>query len=164
MVHICNQLRTVFDYILIDSPAGIEQGYRNAVAPADIVLIVTNPEVSSVRDADRIIGLVEAEGKGTPQLIINRLDPGLVQRGDMLDTADVVEILSIDIIGIVPEDSNILVSTNRGQPIALDGRAPAARAFRNIARRLTGQDVPFMPLQQSGGLFRRLRRALGSQG
>ena len=163
MIHICNQLRTVFDYVLIDSPAGIEQGYRNAVAPADIVLIVTNPEVSSVRDADRIIGLVEAEGKGTPKLIINRLDPGLVRRGDMLDTADVVEILSIDIIGIVPEDSNILVSTNRGQPIAFDGRAPAARAFRDIARRLMGQDVPFMPLQQSGGLFRRLRRALGSQ-
>jgi septum site-determining protein MinD len=163
MVHVCDQLRPKFDYVLIDSPAGIEQGYRNAVAPADLVLIVTNPEVSAVRDADRIIGLVEAEGKGSPQLIINRLDPDLVLRGDMLDTADVVEILAIDLIGIVPEDSEILVSTNRGQPIALDGRSPAAQAFHNIARRLMGQDVPFMPLQPSGGLMRRLRRAFGAQ-
>lgn len=164
MVHVCNQLRTVFDYMLIDSPAGIEQGYRNAVAPADQVLVITNPEVSAVRDADRIIGLVEAEGKGTPRLIINRLDADLVQRGDMLATADVVEILAIDLIGIVPEDSTVLVSTNRGQPIALDGRSPAAQAFHNIARRLSGQDVPFMLLQPSGGIMRRLRRALGSQG
>jgi septum site-determining protein MinD len=161
MVHVCGQLRPQFDYVLIDSPAGIEQCYRNAVAPADLVVIVTNPEVSAVRDADRVIGLVEAEGKGSPQLIINRLDPELVERGDMLDTADVVEILAIDLIGIVPEDSEILVSTNRGHPIALDGGSPAAHAFHNIARRLMGQDVPFIPLQTSSGLFHRLRRAFG---
>jgi septum site-determining protein MinD len=164
MVHVCNQLRPQFDYVLIDSPAGIEQGYRNAVAPADLVLIITNPEVSAVRDADRVIGLVEAEGKGSPQLIINRLDPEMVQRGDMLDTADVVEILAIDLIGIVPEDTTILVSTNRGQPVALDGSSPAAQAFHNIAQRLMGQDVPFIPLQPSSGLLRRLRRAFGVQG
>lgn len=164
MVHVCNQLRAQFDYMLIDSPAGIEQGYRNAVAPADLVLIVTNPEVSAVRDADRVIGLVEAEGKGSPQLIINRLDADLVQRGDMLNTADVVEILAIDLIGIVPEDSAILVSTNRGHPVALDGNSPAAQAFRNIAQRLMGQEVPFLPVEPSGSLFKRLRRALGVQG
>lgn len=164
MIHVCDQMRHQFDYMLIDSPAGIEQGYRNAVAPADIVIIVTNPEVSAVRDADRVIGLVEAEGKGSPQLIINRLDPDLVRRGDMLDTADVLEILAIDLIGIVPEDPSILVSTNRGQPIALDGRSPAAHAFHNIARRLMGQDVPFLPLQPASGLFTRLRRAFGVQG
>jgi septum site-determining protein MinD len=164
MVHVCNQLRPQFDYMLIDSPAGIEQGYRNAVAPADLVLIVTNPEVSAVRDADRVIGLVEAEGKGSPQLIINRLDVDLVQRGDMLDTADVVEILAIDLIGIVPEDSTILVSTNRGHPIALDGRGPAAQAFHNIARRLMGQDVPFIAIEPSTGFLHRLRRAFGAQG
>jgi septum site-determining protein MinD len=163
MVRLCNQLRTQFDYMLIDSPAGIEQGYRNAVAPADLVLIVTNPEVSAVRDADRVIGLVEAEGKGSPQLIINRLDPDLVQRGDMLDTADVIEILAINLIGIVPEDPNILVSTNRGQPLALDGRSPAAQAFHNIARRILGQDVPFVPLQPTAGLWQRLRRAFSVQ-
>jgi septum site-determining protein MinD len=162
MIHVCNQLRLHFDYMMIDSPAGIEQGYRNAVAPADLVIIVTNPEVSAVRDADRIIGLVEAEGKGSPQLIINRLDLRMVQRGDMLDTADVVEILAIDLIGIVPEDSEILVSTNRGQPVALDGRTPAAQAFQNIAQRLMGQDIPFIALQPAGGFFGRLRRAFGT--
>jgi septum site-determining protein MinD len=162
MVHLCDQLRAQFDYMLIDSPAGIEQGYRNAIAPADLVLIITNPEVAAVRDADRVIGLVEAEGKGPAQLIINRLNPDLVQRGDMLATADVVEILAIDLIGIVPEDPTILISTNRGQPVALDGRSPAGQAFNNIARRLLGQDVPFMPLQPSGGLMQRLRRALGT--
>jgi len=163
MVHVCDQLRPQFDYIVIDSPAGIEQGYRNAVAPADLVIIVTNPEVAAVRDADRVIGLVEAEGKDSPQLIINRLDPDLVQRGDMLDTADVVEILAIHLIGIVPEDPTILVSINRGQPVALDGRSPAAKAFHNIALRLMGQDVPFLPLQPSSGWMQRLRRALGTQ-
>jgi septum site-determining protein MinD len=162
MVHVCNQLRPHFDYMLVDSPAGIEQGYRNAVAPADAVLIITNPEVSAVRDADRVIGLVEAEGKGSPQLIINRLNVEMVRRGDMLETADVVEILAIELIGIVPEDSAILISTNRGQPIALDGSSPAAQAFHNIAQRLMGQDVPFIALQPSGGFLRRLWRTFGT--
>jgi len=162
MVRVCDQLRPQFDFVLVDSPAGIEQGYRNAIAPADMALIVTNPEVSAVRDADRIIGLIEADGKGPAQLIINRLDPDLVQRGDMLDTSDVVEILAINLIGIVPEDRAILISTNRGQPVALDGQSLAGRAFNNIARRLLGQDVPFMPLQPTGGLMRRLRRAFGT--
>jgi septum site-determining protein MinD len=161
MVHVCNQLRTQFDFMVIDSPAGIEQGYRNAVAPADYVLIITNPEVSAVRDADRVIGLVEADGKESPRLIINRLDPQLVRRGDMIDTADIIQILAIDLIGIVPEDSSILVSTNRGQPVALDGRSQAGQAFQNIARRLLGQDVPFLPLEASGGFMDRLRRAFG---
>jgi septum site-determining protein MinD len=162
MVHVCDQLRLQHDFVILDSPAGIEQGYRNAVAPADEVLIITNPEVSAVRDADRVIGLVEAEGKGPARLIINRLDPDLVQRGDMLNTADVVEILAIDVLGIVPEDQAILISTNRGQPVALDGRTPSGQAFHNIARRLLGQDVPFMPLQTSGGLMQWLKRALGA--
>jgi septum site-determining protein MinD len=163
MVRLGDQLRAQFDFVLIDSPAGIEQGYRNAVAPADLVIIVTNPEVSAVRDADRVVGLVEAEGKESPRLVINRLDADLVQKGDMLDTADVVEILAIELIGIVPEDPAILVSTNRGQPVALDGRTPAAQAFTNIARRLMGEEVPFLPLQPTGGIIRRLRRALGAQ-
>jgi septum site-determining protein MinD len=159
MVRVCDQLRTQFDYMLIDSPAGIERGYRNAVAPADLVIIVTNPEVSAVRDADRIIGLVEAEGKGPPQLVINRINADMVQRGDMLDTSDVVEILAVEVIGIVPEDPMVLISTNRGHPVALDGSSQAGQAFQNIARRLLGQDVPFLPLQPSGGIMHRLRRA-----
>ncbi|HEM62167.1 MAG TPA: septum site-determining protein MinD [Chloroflexi bacterium] len=158
MIEVCDQLRHEFDFILIDSPAGIEQGYRNAVAPADRVVIVTTPEVSAVRDADRIVGLVEAEGKGPASLIINRLNPDMVRRGDMLSTHDVVELLAIDLLGIVPEDKEIIVSTNRGMPVALDGKTPSGLAFRNIAGRLLGQDIPFMPLQEPLGVFERLAR------
>jgi septum site-determining protein MinD len=158
MIEVCDQLRHEFDFILIDSPAGIEQGYRNAVAPADRVAIVTTPEVSAVRDADRIVGLVEAEGKGPASLIINRLNPDMVRRGDMLSTHDVVELLAIDLLGIVPEDKEIIVSTNRGMPVALDGKTPSGQAFRNIAGRLLGQDIPFMPLQEPLGVFERLAR------
>jgi septum site-determining protein MinD len=158
MIDLCDQLRPDYDYILIDSPAGIEQGYRNAVAPADRVLIVTTPEVSAVRDADRIVGLVEAGEKGPPTLIINRLNPEMVRRGQMLSTEDVVEILAIDLIGIVPEDKEIIISTNRGAPVALDGKADSGLAFRNIAGRLLGQDIPFMPLKGSPGVLDRLTR------
>ncbi len=158
MVDLCGQIRKEFDYILIDSPAGIEQGYRNAVAPADRVLIVTTPEVSAVRDADRIVGLVEAEEKGPPKLIINRLNPAMVRREQMLSTADVVEILAIDLIGVVPEDVAVIVSTNRGTPVAMDGRSPSGQAYRNIAARLMGQDIPFMALKQSSGVLDRLSR------
>lgn len=156
MVELCDQLRPEFDFVLVDSPAGIEQGYRNAIAPADRVLIVTTPEVSAVRDADRIVGLIEADQKGPANLIINRLNPEMVRRGQMLSTEDVVEILAIDLIGIVPEDKEIIIATNRGTPVALDGRAPSGQAFRNIAGRLLGQDIPFMPAKGSSGLLDRL--------
>ena len=145
-------------FILIDSPAGIEQGFRYAIAPADEILIVTNPEVAAVRDADRVIGLVEAEEKSPPQLIINRLRPDMVQRGEMLAVADVVELLAIDLVGIVPEDDAVLVTTNRGRPLTFskDGSL-AGRAFHNIARRLQGEDVPFQSLREPS-LFERLFR------
>jgi len=158
MIEVSDQLRHEFDFILIDSPAGIEQGYRNAVAPADRVVIVTTPEVSAVRDADRIVGLVEAEGKGPASLVINRLNADMVRRGDMLSTHDVVELLAIDLLGIVPEDKEIIVSTNRGMPVALDGKTPSGQAFRNIAGRLLGQDIPFMALKEPAGVFERLAR------
>lgn len=158
MVELCEQLRPDFDFVLIDSPAGIEQGYRNAVAPSDEVLIITTPEVSAVRDADRIVGLVEAEEKGPGRLIINRLNPTMVRNGEMLSTADVVEILAIDLIGIIPEDKEIIVSTNRGTPVALNGKAPSGQAYRNIAGRLLGQDIPFMPLKDSTGVLGSLAR------
>ena len=160
MIELCDQLRPDFDFILIDSPAGIEQGYRNAVAPADRVLIVTTPEVSAVRDADRIVGLVESEGKGPPKLIINRLNPEMVRRGQMLSTQDVIEILAIDLIGIIPEDKEIIISTNRGTPVALDGKAISGQAFRNIAGRLLGQDIPFMAIKESAGVMERLARLI----
>jgi septum site-determining protein MinD len=160
MVELCDQLRPDFDFILIDSPAGIERGYRNAVAPSDQVIIITTPEVSAVRDADRIVGLVEAGQKGPPALIINRLNLDMVRRGEMLSTEDVVELLAIDLVGIVPEDKEIIIATNRGTPVALDGKALSGQAFRNIAGRLLGQDIPLMPLKSSTGVLDRLSRLI----
>jgi septum site-determining protein MinD len=158
MVRLCDELKTDVDWILIDSPAGIERGFRNAIAPADIILVVTNPEVSAVRDADRIIGLVEAEEKGPAKLIINRLKPSMVKRGDMLSAEDVLELLAIELIGIIPDDENVVVSTNRGQPVALDHKTMAAQAFHNISRRLMGEQVPFLDLDEKGGLFSRISK------
>lgn len=164
MVRLCEELRQEFDWILIDSPAGIERGFRNAVAPADIVLVVTNPEVSAVRDADRIIGLIEAEEKGPARLVINRLKPSMVKRGEMLSVDDVMELLAIELIGMVPDDENVVTSTNRGTPIVLDGKSKAGQAFRNIARRLKGEKVPFMNLEEDGSFFGRLSRLIRSGG
>lgn len=158
MVRLCDELRPECDWILIDSPAGIERGFRNAIAPSDIVIVITNPEVSAVRDADRIIGLVEAEEKGPARLVINRLRPQMVRREDMLSPEDVLELLAIELIGIVPEDENVILSTNRGVPIVLDGKSLAGQAYRNIAQRLRGESVPFMNLDERGGLFGRLAR------
>jgi len=158
MIDVCEQLRPDFDFILVDSPAGIEQGFRNAIAPADMVLIITTPEVSAVRDADRIIGLVEAEEKGPARLIVNRLRPGMVQRGDMLDTADVLDVLSIDLLGIVPDDESIIVSTNRGVPVVMENNSRAGQAFRNIAARLLGEDVPLMDVEAPTSWVQRFTR------
>lgn len=156
MVRVCSTLRDEQDFILIDSPAGIEQGFRYAMAPADELLIITNPEVPAVRDADRVIGLIEAEEKGPAHLVINRIKPEMVRRGEMLDIPDVVELLAIDLIGIVPEDSEVLIAANRGQPLALSPDSNlAGRAFQNIARRLCGEEVPFQPLEEPG-VFERL--------
>ncbi len=163
MVRLCNELREEHDWILIDSPAGIERGFRNAIAPADVVLVVTNPEVSAVRDADRIIGLVEAEEKGPAQLIINRIRPNMVRRGEMLSAEDVLELLAIELIGMIPEDEHIVSSTNRGSPVALNGKSRAGQAYRNIARRLHGEDVPFLEMEEAG-FFGRLSRLIRSGG
>ena len=158
MIDVCEQLRPDFDFILVDSPAGIEQGFKNAIAPADMVLIITTPEVSAVRDADRIIGLVEAEEKGPARLIVNRLRPGMVQRGDMLDTADVLDVLSIDLLGIVPDDESIIVSTNRGVPIVMENNSRAGQAFRNIAARLMGEEVPLLDIEAPSSWLQRFTR------
>ena len=160
MVRLCDELRGECDWIMIDSPAGIERGFRNAVAPADMVIVITNPEVSAVRDADRIIGLIEAEEKGPARLIINRLRADMVKRGDMLGIEDILELLAVDLIGIIPEDENVITSTNRGMPIALDGKTRAGQAFRNIAHRLKGDDVPFLNLEEQGGFLGRLVRMI----
>ncbi|MBI4316123.1 MAG: septum site-determining protein MinD [Chloroflexi bacterium] len=160
MIRICDELRTECDYIIIDSPAGIERGFRNALAPSDKVLIVTNPEVSAVRDADRIIGLVESEQKGPPSLIINRIKADMVKRGDMLSIDDVLDVLAIDLIGIVPEDEQIVVGSNRGTPVALDEKSRAGQAFRNIARRLAGENLPLMDLDKQDGFLARLGKLI----
>ena len=147
MIRLCDELRPEMDWILIDSPAGIERGFRNSIAAADRILIVTNPEMSAVRDADRVIGLLEAEEKNAPSLIINRLNPSLVKRGDMLSVDDVYDLLRIDVIGIVPEDENVIVASNKGAPLAMEAKTKAGQAFRNISRRLNGEDVPFLDLE-----------------
>lgn len=164
MVRLCDDLRSEFDWVLIDSPAGIERGFRNSIAPADVVVVVTNPEVSAVRDADRIIGLIEAEEKGPARLILNRLNPALVKRGDMLSADDILDLLAIELIGIVPEDENVVISTNRGTPVALDGKTRAGEAYQNIARRLGGEKVPFMNLEDKQGLFQKLAKMMRSGG
>lgn len=160
MIRLCTELREEVDWILIDSPAGIERGFRNAIAPADRVLVVTNPEMSAVRDADRVVGLLEAEEKRAPDLIINRLNINMVKRGDMLSVEDVYDLLRIDVIGIVPEDENVLVASNRGAPLTLDGKSKAGQAFQHIARRLNGEQVPFIDLENRG-LWERLRGLTG---
>jgi len=160
MVRLCDELRSECDWVLVDSPAGIERGFRNAIAPADKVLVITNPEVSAVRDADRIIGLIEAEEKGPGYLVINRIKPELVRRGDMLAIDDILELLAIDLIGVIPEDDRVVMSTNRGIPISLDGKSQAGQAFKNIARRLSGEIVPFIDLQEHGRLWGRITRII----
>ncbi len=161
MIRVADALREQFDFVIIDSPAGIERGFRNAVAPADEVLIVTNPEASSVRDADRIIGLLEAEQKGPGRLIINRVKPHMVRRGDMLSAQDVFDILRIKVIGIVPEDESILISTNQGMPVVMTNHSQAGTAFSNIARRIMGEEVPFLNIDDEGGVLQRFMRFLG---
>ncbi len=151
------QLQEEFDYVLIDSPAGIDHGFHTAVAGATEAIIVTTPEVAAVRDADRVIGILESRELYQPRLIINRIRPQMVRRGDMMEVGDVIEILAIPLIGVVPDDEEIIVSTNRGEPVVLDGRSRAGQAFWDIARRLEGHEVPFTDFQD-GGLLARLRR------
>ncbi|HLU08593.1 MAG TPA: septum site-determining protein MinD [Oceanobacillus sp.] len=158
MIQLTDQLRQEMDFILIDCPAGIERGFRNAIAPADEVLIVTNPEVSAVRDADRIIGLLEAENKGPAKLILNRVKSEMVRKGEMMSAEDVTDILAIKLIGIVPEDDSVVSSSNAGTPLSLADNSRAAVAFRNIARRLMGENVPFMPLDDSPNFLKRISR------
>jgi septum site-determining protein MinD len=155
-----------FDRVLIDSPAGIETGFQTAAAAAQGALVVVNPEVSSVRDADRIIGLLEAREITEVRLIINRLRPKMVKRGDMLEVGDVLDILGVKLIGIVPEDERVLVSTNVGSPAALEdggAKTTAGSAFRDIARRIGGEDVAYPDLDGSKGVFSGLRRLFGGR-
>ncbi|GFN33627.1 septum site-determining protein MinD [Paenibacillus xylaniclasticus] len=155
------ELKKDFDYVVIDCPAGIEQGFRNAVAGADRAIVVTTPENAAVRDADRVIGLLE-QSNVSAKLVINRIRPNMLKTGDMLEVDEVCQVLAIDLLGIVPDDEKVIKSANAGEPTVMDPSSRAAIAYRNIARRILGDMVPLMQLdEKSGGAFKRIRKFLG---
>ena len=161
MKKLTDELRAEFDYIIIDSPAGIEQGFKNSIAAADRALVVTTPEISAIRDADRIIGLLEANDIKNNRLIVNRLRPDMVKRGEMMSVDDVIEILAIELIGVVPDDENVVISTNTGDPIVLKfENSLAGRAYLNIAKRIMGEDVEYLNLFEQKNLFQRIMKAI----
>jgi len=155
MRKLTDELREEFEYILLDCPAGIEQGFKNAVAGADRALVVTTPEVSAIRDADRIIGLLEANEMKRTDLIVNRVRMDMVKRGDMMSIDDVVDILAINIIGAVPDDENIVISTNQGEPL-VGTDTLAGQAYMNICKRMLGEDVPMLDLSGKSSLWSKL--------
>lgn len=160
MKNLTNELRKEYNIILVDCPAGIEQGFKNAIAGADDAIVVATPEVSSVRDADRIIGLLEAAGLTRVRLIINRLRKSMVKRGDMMDIDDIIDILSIDLLGVVPEDELIIVSTNKGEPAVLENNSQAGGAYRRIARRIMGEEVELVNLDEVGNFMERFKKMI----
>ncbi len=155
MKELVEELKKEFDYILLDCPAGIEQGFKNAIAGADRALVVTTPEVSAIRDADRIVGILEANEMARIDLVINRIRIDLVKRGEMLNVNDVNDILALPLIGIVPDDENIVISTNQGEPL-VGNNTKAGQAYMNICKRITGEEVPFMDLDSKRGVFGKL--------
>ena len=157
MKELIEALKLEFDYILVDCPAGIEQGFKNAIAAAEEAYVVTTPEISAVRDADRIIGLLEANEIRSPKLIVNRLRVDMVKDGNMLSVEDVTDILGIKPIGIVPDDESIVISTNKGEPLVYRGDSLAAKAYVNIAARTLGQNVEFLNLDNKTGFLDKIR-------
>lgn len=153
MQSLVEDLKNEYDFIIIDCPAGIEHGFENAVAGADKAIIVTTPEVSAVRDADRIIGKLESKGFDDHQLVVNRIRYEMTKKGEMLNIDDMTDILAIKLLGIVPDDEKIVISTNRGEPAVMDEDSKAGQAYRNIAKRLTGEEVPFMNMQEEDSGF-----------
>jgi septum site-determining protein MinD len=160
MRQLAQALAKRYDFVLIDCPAGIEGGFQNAIAGAQEALIVTTPEIAAVRDADRVVGLLEANRITQASLIVNRLRPGMVQANDMMSVEDVQEILSIPLIGVVPDDERVIVSTNRGEPLVLSEETSLpGMAFRNIARRIEGEKIDFIDLNAAyDNIFSRIRR------
>lgn len=146
------ELKGKFDYVLIDCPAGIEQGFKNAIVGADEALIITTPEISSIRDADRVIGLLAANEMGDIKLIINRVKMKLVNEGNMLHMDDIVDILGLDIVGVVPDDEEIVISTNKGEPVTVKAISPSGKAYMNIAGRIVGEDIPFLNIDEKRSL------------
>lgn len=155
MEKLTSQLSQEADYIILDCPAGIEQGFKNAIAGAGKAIVVTTPEVSSIRDADRIIGLLKESSKTDIDLIINKVRFKMVKNNDMLSPEDVTEMLGVNLIGVIPDDENIVISTNRGEPLSGDD-TPAGQAYKNICSRITGEDVPFLNLSKNKSIFSKL--------
>ena len=155
MKALTNELRQEFDYIILDCPAGIEQGFKNAIAGADRALVVTTPEVSAIRDADRIIGLLEANEMKRTDLLVNRIRTDMVKRGEMMSLEDVLDILAINLIGAVPDDENIVISTNQGEPLA-GNNTLAGQAYMNICKRILGEEVPMLDLSAGNGFFSKI--------
>ena len=156
---ICETLKKEFDYILVDCPAGIEQGFQNAVAGANEAIVVTTPEMSAIRDADRIIGLLESkEDVKKYRLLVNRVRPNLIKSNDMMSVEDVVEILSAELIGIIPEDTGVITSTNKGEPIVNDEHSLAGQAYLNVARRIQGDEVPFLDIDQPKNIIEKIKK------
>ncbi|MUT64529.1 septum site-determining protein MinD [Paenibacillus sp. NEAU-GSW1] len=154
------ELKKDFDYVIIDCPAGIEQGFRNAIAGADRAIVVTTPENAAVRDADRVIGLLDKE-KIAAKIVINRIRQNMVKSGEMLDIDEICQVLAVDLIGIVPDDEKVIKAANNGEPTVMDPSSRAAIAYRNIARRILGDMVPLMLLDEKAGAFKRFRKFLG---
>lgn len=161
MREIIKELKQEYDYIIIDCPAGIEQGFQNAIAGADKAIVVTTPEKSSVRDGDRIIGLLEQEDIEPPSLVINRIRNHMMKNGDMMSIDDIVQVLSIDLIGIVLDDDEVIKASNAGEPIAFQPKSKASIAYRNIARRILGETVPLQSLEDETGVFTKIKKFLG---
>jgi septum site-determining protein MinD len=161
MIKLCDELSKDFDFVLIDCPAGAEQGFKNAIAGAKKAVVVTTPEISAVRDADRIIGLLEAHELRNPTLLVNRVKPNMVKQGDMMSIEDIIDILAVDLLGVVPDDEKIVVSTNRGEPAVIDEKSIAGKAYNNIARRLVGEDVPILDLEHEGSLLAKIKKLFG---
>ncbi len=155
------ELKKDFEYVLIDCPAGIEQGFKNAIAGADQAIVMTTPENASVRDADRVIGLLENSHIRSPKLVVNRVRQSMVKSGDMLDIDEVLQVLNIDLLGVVPDDELVIKAANSGEPNVMNPDSKAAIAYRNIARRILGDTVPLMPLDQKVSSFSRLKKFFG---
>ncbi len=158
MKELVDKLKEEFDYILIDCPAGIEQGFKNAIVGADRAIVVTMAEISAIRDADRIIGLLESSQIKNPQLVINKLRPEMVRRGKMMDVDDIVDLLSIDLIGVVPDDEYIITQTNKGEPVISNRKAPSGKAYMEIAKRILGENIEVTIPGREKGLLARIKR------
>ncbi|ONI43304.1 septum site-determining protein MinD [Candidatus Epulonipiscioides gigas] len=161
MKKLCEELKEEFEIVIVDCPAGIEQGFKNAIAAADKAIVITTPEVSAIRDADRIIGLLGASGIKDINLVINRLRKKMVDKGDMMDVNAVTEILAVDLIGVVPDDERIVITTNKGEPAVGKNNSLAGIAFMNIANRLIGNNVPFLDLSRDMSFKSKLKNLFG---